>query len=294
MAATGGQWFPADWPDRIRAIARGELTPVPPRRAATVMLVRDGTEGALEVFLLRRRASMSFAAGAYAYPGGAVDPRDAASGHTARPPGPDGDGGAEAAGGADEALVLAAVRETFEEAGVLLAGPSPDRLVTDVTGQDWEADRADLVSGRLAFGTFLARRGLVARPDLLGHWARWITPEFEERRYDTHFFLAAMPAGQRTRNASTEADRVLWLRPADAVAGYERGELPMLPPTITTLRDLAAFPTVGAALAAARGREVTPVMARARVEGRDVVLSWPGYEEFERRGTAVDNRGQNR
>ncbi len=277
MGATGGQWYPPEWPDRIRALARGELTPVPPRRAATVMLLREGAEGAVEVFLLRRRASMAFAAGAYAYPGGSVDPRDGAE---------SGDG-AGAGAGAD-AVVAAAVRETFEEAGVLLAGPAPGGLVADVTGADWEEDRAALADGRLPFAEFLNRRGLAVRSDLLGRWARWITPEFEARRYDTHFFVAALPAGQRTRNASTEADRALWLRPRDAVAAYERGELLMMPPTITTLRELAPFPTVAEALAAARGRDLAPIMAQARLEGHEVVLSWPGYEEFEKRVPAVD------
>ncbi|WP_220095743.1 hypothetical protein, partial [Klebsiella quasipneumoniae] len=70
-------------------------------------------------------------------------------------------------------------------------------------------------------------RGLVLRSDLLGAWARWITPEFESRRYDTWFFVAALPAGQRTRNASTEADRTVWITPADATAGYDKGELLM-------------------------------------------------------------------
>ena len=78
------------------------------------------------------------------------------------------------------------------------------------------------------------------RSDLLGAWARWITPEFEPRRYDTWFFVAALPEGQRTRNASTEADRTVWIRPAEAAAGYDRGELLMMPPTIATLRAAAA------------------------------------------------------
>ncbi|MDT0445374.1 NUDIX hydrolase [Streptomyces johnsoniae] len=295
MGATGGQWYPPEWPDRIRALARGELTPVPTRRAATVMLLRDGAEGAVEVFLLRRRASMAFAAGAYAYPGGSVDPRDGPdngkdNGEKAGEKAAEEDGAEDGAGNADGAVVAAAVRETFEEAGVLLAGPPPGGLVADVTGADWEADRAALAGGRLPFADFLNRRGLVVRTDLLGRWARWITPEFEARRYDTHFFVAALPAGQRTRNASTEADRTLWLRPGDAVAAYERGRLLMMPPTITTLRELAPFPTVAEALAAARDRDLAPIMAQARVEGREVVLSWPGYEEFEKRVTAVDKR----
>ncbi|GAB2925373.1 NUDIX hydrolase [Streptomyces mayteni] len=246
----GGQWFPPEWPERIRALARGELTPVEPRRAATVLLLRDGAAG-LEVFLLRRRTSMAFAGGAHAYPGGSAEPDDGSVRRTA-------------------------VRELFEETGVLLAAPAadPGRLFAAADDEDRRAPFAEL----------LARRGLVVRGDLLGAWARWITPEFEARRYDTWFFVAALPPGQRAGNASTEADRTEWLPPAAAVAGYERGELLMMPPTVATLRQLLPHQTVASALAAAAaGGEPEPVLARARLVGDEVVLSWPGYEEFEKR-----------
>jgi 8-oxo-dGTP pyrophosphatase MutT (NUDIX family) len=183
---------------------------------------------------------------------------------------------------AAQAIVCAAVRETFEEAGVLLAGPGPDSVVGDTTGADWEADRAALVARELSFSAFLDRRGLVLRSDLLGAWARWITPEFEPRRYDTWFFVAALPEGQRTRNASSEADRTVWIRPEEAAAGYDKGELLMMPPTIATLRTLAAYGTAAQALAAAPGRDLTPVLARARLVDGEVVLSWPGHDEFTR------------
>jgi 8-oxo-dGTP pyrophosphatase MutT (NUDIX family) len=291
MAAIGGPWLPADWPDRIRALAGGQLTPVTPRRAATVMLVRDGVRGGLEVFLLRRRASMPFAAGMYAYPGGAVDPGDTADLRESAEP-PDGVAPVDPVGAG---FVAAAVRETFEESGVLLAGPSPDTLVAGTTGPGWEADRAALVARELTLAGLLARRGLVPRADLLGAWARWITPEFEPRRYDTIFFLAALPAGQRARDVSGEADHVAWLRPADALAACERGELLMMPPTLATLRELTPFRTAAQALAASAGRDLRPVMARVRPVGDEVVVSWPGYDAFERRvalrvpGTAADD-----
>jgi len=179
-----------------------------------------------------------------------------------------------------QAVVCAAVRETFEEAGVLLAGPGPDTVVGDTTGADWEADRAALVARELSFAEFLHRRGLVLRSDLLGAWARWITPEFEARRYDTWFFVAALPEGQRTRNASTEADRTVWTRPAEAAAGYDRGELLMMPPTIAALRELLPYGTAAEALAAADARDLTPVQATARLVDGEIVLSWPGHEEF--------------
>jgi hypothetical protein len=120
----------------------------------------------------------------------------------------------------------------------------------------------------------------VLRSDLLGAWARWITPEFESRRYDTWFFVAALPRGQRTRNASTEADRAVWMTPADAAAGYDKGELLMMPPTIATLRQLTAYGSAAGALAAAPGRDLTPVLAEARLVDGEILLTWPGHDEF--------------
>ena len=279
---SNGQWYPAEWPDRIRALAAGELTPVSPRRAATVLLLRDGAEGP-DVHMLRRRASMAFAGGAYAYPGGGVDPRDEQPVRWAGPSlavwaarlGFDEGDAAQA-----QAVVCAAVRETYEEAGVLLAGETADTVVGDTTGEDWERDREALVARELSFADFLDRRGLVLRSDLLGAWTRWITPEFESRRYDTWFFVAALPHGQRTRNASTEADRTVWITPRGAAAAYDRGELLMMPPTIATLRQLTAYGAAAEALDAAPARDLTPVLATARLMEGEIVLSWPGHDEF--------------
>jgi len=275
-----GQWYPPEWPERIRALAEGTLTPVTPKRAATVMLLKD-TQSTPVVHMLRRRASMAFAAGAYAYPGGGVDPRD--DEHHIRWAGPTRAWWANRLG-VDEtsaqAIVCAAVRETYEEAGVLLAGPTPDTVVGDTTGEEWEADRAALVARELSFAEFLDRRGLVLRSDLLGAWTRWITPEFESRRYDTWFFVAALPEGQRTRNASTEADRTVWIRPSDAAASYDKGELLMMPPTVATLRQLIPYDSAADALAAAPTRDLTPVLAKARMENGELILAWPGHDEF--------------
>ncbi|MGW6769294.1 NUDIX hydrolase [Streptomyces sp. NPDC055037] len=282
-----GQWYPPEWPVRIRALAAGEITAMTPRRAATVMLLRDDPAGPA-VHMLRRRASMAFAAGAYAYPGGGVDPRD--DDGTVGWAGPGRDVWARRLGvdaASAQAIVCAAVRETYEEAGVLLAGETPGTVVGDTTGDDWEADRDALAGHELSFADFLNRRGLVLRSDLLGAWARWITPEFEPRRYDTWFFVAALPPGQRTRNASTEADRTVWIRPAEATEAYDRGELLMMPPTVATLRQLQSYGSADEALAGSDGRDLTPVLATARMEGEELVLSWPGHEEFTKR---VDSR----
>ncbi|MFZ3569732.1 NUDIX hydrolase [Streptomyces sp. BH097] len=277
-----GQWYPPEWPERIRALTAGTLTPATPRRAATVMLLRqDAAAEGVEVHMLRRRTSMKFAAGAYAYPGGGVDPRD--DDRLVRWAGPTRAEWAERLGvpeGEAQAIVCAAVRETFEEAGVLLAGPTPDTVVDDTTGERWQADRQALIDRDLSFAEFLENRGLVLRSDLLGAWARWITPEFEPRRYDTWFFAAALPAGQRTSDDSSEADRTVWIRPGRAAAEYDRGELTMMPPTIATLRTLAEYARVGDALDGAAGRDLTPVLAQARMEDDELVLSWPGHDEF--------------
>src|SRR4051794_26505572 len=149
--------------------------PAPVRDAATVALVRDGVEG-LEVYLLRRVAGMSFAPGAYVYPGGSVDPddKDAEIGWSGATP-------AEwaAAFGTDAptalALVCAAVRETFEESGVLLAGPSADEVLPDVSGDEWEAEREALEGRGQSLSQLLERRELVLRADLLRPLAHWIT-----------------------------------------------------------------------------------------------------------------------
>ncbi|WP_103543797.1 NUDIX hydrolase [Streptomyces sp. SM1] len=279
-AQADGQWYPPEWPERIRALAGGGLTPVTPKRAATVMLLKDTGEGPA-VHMLRRRTSMAFAGGAYAYPGGGVDPRD--DDRHIRWAGPSRAWWADRLGvdeAGAQAIVCAAVRETYEEAGVLLAGPTPGTVVGDTTGEAWEADRSALVARELSFADFLDGRGLVLRSDLLGAWTRWITPEFEARRYDTWFFVAKLPEGQRTRNASTEADRTVWIAPRGAAAGYDRGELLMMPPTIATLRQLTAYATAEEALEAAPARDLTPVLATACLEEGEIVLSWPGHDEF--------------
>lgn len=276
MTASG---IPAFWFERARAMLSGELVPVEARRAATVVLLRRQTEG-LEAYLLRRHAGMKFAAGMYAFPGGGVDPRDAD--HEVAWAGPTPEQWAErfrTSPAEARAIVAAAVRETFEESGVLLAGPDTRSVVSDTTGDDWEADRAALVGRSLGLTEFLARRGLVLRSDLLGAWSRWITPEFEEHRYDTWFFVAALPEGQRTRDVSGEADRVAWARPADALADVKAGRFGMLPPTVETLRNLTAYEAPAEALAASGARDLAPIMARPRYEGDRIVIAWPGIPD---------------
>ncbi|MEE1784024.1 NUDIX hydrolase [Streptomyces sp. SP17BM10] len=269
--------MPPGWPARIRAVDSGAATPPAAKPAATVVLLRDAATGP-EAYLLRRRTSMAFAAGMYAYPGGGVDPRDGEAELAWAGPGPEEWArrlGVDAR--TAQAVVCAAVRETFEEAGVLLAGPDARSIAEP---RDWSAERAALEAHELSFADFLRAHGLVLRSDLLGGWARWITPEFEERRYDTWFFVAALPSGQRAALEVGEADRVAWMTPAEAVRGYDEGRFGMLPPTVTVLRELSAVPSAAEALTAAGRRALDPVLGRAEVRGDRMTVRWPGYDEL--------------
>lgn len=242
------------------------------RPASTVILLRDTDHGP-EVYLLRRQQSMAFAAGMTVFPGGRVDPTDSSIADSWSGPSPEWFGermGCSADTAA--AYVAAAVRETFEESGVLLAGPDTESVVGDTTGDDWEADRVALETRELGFADFLHNRGLVLRADLLGVWAHWITPEFEPRRYDTRFFVAALPAGQVTRDVTSESDQVAWMSPADAVRTVEAGDMLMLPPTYLCCRDLIPYAAVADALAAATDREIRPIMPTVRVENDQAYL----------------------
>lgn len=247
--------LPLETAEVALAFASGEREPVVARDAATVVLLREADDGGPEVYLLRRQQTMAFAAGMAVFPGGGVDPRDA-SGVT----GWAGPSPAEWAGrlGCTEAearaLVCAAVRETFEECGVLLAGPSAAEVVADVSGEDWEADRVALEARSLSLTELLDRRGLVLRSDLLAPWAAWTTPIFEPRRYRTWFFAAVLPEGQVTRDVSTESSSVVWLGASEAAARAESGTLMLMPPTYLNVLDVARFASPAAVLDDGRGR----------------------------------------
>lgn len=220
-----------------------------PRPSATVMLLREGPDGP-EVFVLRRASSMAFAPGMVAFPGGGVDPRDADPGVPWA--GPEA---AEWAArlGTDEAvareLVIAAAREVFEECGVLLAGPSAEVVVDDLTDGSWEAERQALLDRRQSFGELLTRLGLVLRSDLLSLRAHWRTPVCEPRRYDTRFFAARLPKGQRAAHLTTEAERVRWATPDAILAAQQAGTEILLPPTQVVVEQLALVGDLDAWLA---------------------------------------------
>jgi len=238
-----------------------------------VLLVRDHPapppgRTPLQVFLQRRVAGMAFAGGMTVFPGGGVDAGDRRE--AARWEGPDRQWWAQRLGYDAElagALVHAAVRETFEECGVLLAGPDlPDGLAEQ---------RSDLVERRRTLGEVLEGAGLALRADLLRAWARWITPPGPPRRYDTAFFVALVPAGQEADAHTTEAVEATWWHPAEALEAWERGEVALMPPTSRTLQEIAEHPDSAAVLAAADEREIRPIVPGVRKEGDRLVAVLP-------------------
>lgn len=244
----------------------GADSSVPVRRASTVMLLRDGAAG-LEVFTFERVTGMPFAPGMTVFPGGGLDAGD---GDVTMPcAGSAPDWWAERWGMTTDlarAHLAAAVRELFEETGVLLAHPaagSPEPTAggspanSGVSGRsgrrgsfDWAAARADLVAHRAGLAAVLTAADAALRPELLVPWARWVTPPGMPRRYDTCFFAATLPPGQTPDHATTEAVAGGWVRPAQVLQRAAAGDVLMMPPTVAVLEDLARLPTAAAAMAA--------------------------------------------
>ncbi|WP_407688223.1 NUDIX hydrolase [Mycobacterium sp. HUMS_1102779] len=258
--------------------------PLVPRPAATVMLVRDGADG-LDVFLMRRHAKMHFAAGTMVFPGGGVDDRDRDArlerlGAWAGPPpqwwarrfGIDTD--------LAEALVCAAARETFEESGVLFAGPAgdPDGIVGDASV--YRDARRALANGTLSFADFLREESLELRSDLLRPWANWVTPEAERtRRYDTYFFVAALPEGQRADGENTESDHAGWTTPQAAIDDFAAGRSILLPPTWTQLDSLLGR-TVADVLTLER--QIVTVQPNLEIRGDNWVFEFFDSDRYHR------------
>ncbi|HET6484000.1 MAG TPA: NUDIX hydrolase [Actinoplanes sp.] len=238
--------------------------PAPVRDAATVVLLRPSAE-TFELYVLKRATTMAFG-GLYAFPGGGVDPDDRPE--TIRQDWPERLGVPEERA---HAVVGAAVRELFEETGVLLAGriTEPDRtvcagersgVISDLGSASWESDRTAVAARELTLSELLHKRGLCLRDDLLFPWARWITPEFEPKRYDTWFFVSLLPLGQTARDVSGESEGTTWTGPA---AAYD---LAMLPPTRKTVDSLLAYQKIEQVVgASSRRNAATPVMPRVEL-----------------------------
>jgi 8-oxo-dGTP pyrophosphatase MutT (NUDIX family) len=220
---------------------------VQPRPAASIMLLRDTSNG-LEVFILRRVTGMKFLPTATVFPGGGVDARDNEDLPWAGP------SPAEWARrmGCDELtarqLIATAVRELFEEVGVLLAGPSSNELVTGSVAEQWGPERAALESHDISLTEFLTAQNLVLRSDLLAFRSRWITPPTEPSRFNTHFFAAALPPGQVAEALTTEADQFRWTDPQWPIDEARAGRQLVVAPTEANLEELVTAGNVAAAM----------------------------------------------
>ena len=234
-----------------------ETTPAVPRLAATVMLVRPDARGRVAVYMTRRSARSSFVPDAYVFPGGAVDPEDR---EVAAAKGLYGSAGLVA-----PELVAAAIRELFEEAGILLVRKRKgDTIASD------PALFADLRRERVAgvrFDELLARHDLVPDASALLYYSNWITPVTEPRRFDTHFFVARAPEDQIAAADAVEVHDGTWIAPADAMARADRGEMTIIFPTYKHLERLSRFHDVAAVIETARSRSVASVMPIERPDG---------------------------
>jgi 8-oxo-dGTP pyrophosphatase MutT (NUDIX family) len=249
--------------------------PATPRPSSTVILLREESEGhgPFSVLLLERHGSIAFP-GATAFPGGVVDPADAdAPGArlpaTQRwaPPG-EGDRPPEAL-----AYWVAAVRELFEEVGILLAARD-GRPLAGPLPPDVVALRARLHAGE-PLGATLASAGLVAATDRLFSFARWITPIANPKRWDTRFLVARVPEGQEGVADGTETVSCTWMTPGAALAAYEAGRIVLIPPTVRTLDDLARFATVDSVLADAAARVVRALTPEIVQAGSTTAIRYP-------------------
>jgi 8-oxo-dGTP pyrophosphatase MutT (NUDIX family) len=231
------------------------ISPVAPRLASAVVLARSRDGGGIEVFMVRRHVQSDFAPDVYVFPGGSVKPGDREAEATTGLSVPSGDGPTALGVG----LRAAALRELFEEAGVLLAYRRDAPLTIEPDAAErFVRYRDDLCAGRGTLGSVAAREGLRLATDALIHWAHWITPEPFPKRFDTHFFLADAPGGQVATHDQIEVTESAWITPDDALAGYQRGQFPLVFATVRQLRELLGLANMDEARARFAGR--TPEM----------------------------------
>jgi 8-oxo-dGTP pyrophosphatase MutT (NUDIX family) len=249
---------------------RGEPAPqVAVQPAATVMLVRDtgdGRGGSLEVLMLRRHPESVFAADAWVFPGGRVDAADGAGAPIGA--GPSDEEASQALGlpAGGLAYWVAAARECFEEAGILLARHADTGAWLD-TSTEWSAarlarNRRDVHAGAVSLGAVLEADGLVLDLSGVHYVSHWITPPGRTaRRFDTRFFVAEAPPDQLVSHDASETVESAWTTPADALARGAGGEITLLIPTIANLKALVQFSSTGELVAAARAIGQVPLAA---------------------------------
>lgn len=259
---------------------------VPVRDAATVMLVRDGEHG-LEVFMLRRNLNSDFVGGAYVFPGGAVDDADRHADlesvcHGRR------DADASEQLGVDRgglAYWVAAIRESFEEAGVLLAYDAGGGIISfrdKAVADRFDRHRRTVDRGERRLVDVCREEGLRLAVDEMWYFSHWITPEGAPRRYDTRFFVAAAPPEQVPLHDDRETIAHLWIRPEEALERYARGQFELIFPTLKSLEAISRFERAEDLLAAAaRAGEIPAIQPRISVVGEGVRILLPGDDGYD-------------
>lgn len=252
--------------------------------AATVTLVRDAPRG-LEVLLLQRSLHSGFMPGVHVFPGGALEQADSAPGIGARCAGLD-DAQASRVLGIERgglAYWVAAVREAFEEAGILLACDARGELISfaqEPLARRFHEYRKCIEAGDLTLEAVLVAENLRLATDRLVYFAHWITPVGLPRRYDTRFFAALAPERQEAIHDESETIAHSWVRPAEALARHRDGEYRLRAPTLATLERFAAFDSSAALLAALRAQHDIPaILPRIARDGKSLLPGEPGYEE---------------
>ncbi len=231
------------------------------KHSATVILIRGRAGAPWEVFLARRHERQSFMAGVYVFPGGQIDEADRRLSNRLWIP--DGvnprDLLQDKTLDADEAcaLFICAIRETFEETGILLAQTEGGHCPSS---KQLEKDRTALCEGGKTFPDIVRQQSLFFSLNDLIPYAHWITPEIVPKRFSTRFFLAVLPPDQCASTDSIEMTDCLWTTPQEALAKYGNRTILLMPPTIKTLEELSAFPTLDALLAFARRKKIYPIL----------------------------------
>ena len=247
-----------------------------PKDAATVILVRTVTNGSWELFLARRHRRQTFMAGAFVFPGGQLEESDCCTEFSSLILKADSFHPQELL--QDKSLTpdrargffIAAIRETFEEAGIILAGNSSGNFITsqqEETQVRFAAHRRALSSGADSFAGILHQENILLFPDALIPFSHWITPEGEKKRFDTRFFLAELPEGQETVSDNRELTEFLWVTPRNALRMHFSREIMLMPPTLKTVLELAQFASVEELFAAAKKRLLYPILPQIFEQG---------------------------
>lgn len=256
---------------------------ITPQPAATLMLVRDALHG-LEVLMLQRSQALAFMPGVHVFPGGALDAADDSPALRALCAGIDDAAASRALGIQRGGLAhwIAAIREAFEEAGILLAYDAAGGIVSvdEATAERYRAQRRALDEGRSDFAEFMVGEGLRLAVDRLRYFGHWITPVGSPRRYDTRFFVAVAPEGQEARHDERETIAQVWVRPRQALELCAREAINLRLPTIRTLERFAACSTAAELMAEIdSASEVRALLPRFTRDGRSVLPGEPGYDE---------------